>query len=550
MVSLYVIAKRFLNHWTALAISAVFFTQPLLFGHAFINPKDIPLMGFFTATIACGLVMADRISKPENKGTGEFSWKAAWSNRKRLSSKTMKTLLISAAVLVSLILLFFFTWDAVAAGTIRLVESLFQAPEGSLGARVIDRFVSQNQEIPLSSYQDKAVHQLRKGLIAAASGFGFLLAAITLWLSCSDVLKAIYLEYLAPALKTPKENLQGSFSNKGWIWISLTGIMLGLTTAIRVIGPAALALILIYFFTKDRRSWLISIIAVLLIACLVTYISWPYLWDAPLANFFRSVKEMSNFTWQGKILFEGQIFPSNALPRSFLPKLLFCQLTEPVIFLAILGLGLVTWMLIKRRIPLGNGLLILGWALLPIFYVVIAQPVIYDNGRQFFFLLPAIFILAGYGLDAIFSYIKKAGWKIVVIVLILLPGLIGIFQLHPYQYLYYNRFAGGLSGAYGRYELDYWGTTLREAAEFLNREAPPNARIAVMAAPHLLEAYTRDDLVITPLGEVEEAGWPTDFDYLVLFTRANGEINNTLHQQVIFRIIRDGVNLLTIEALD
>ncbi len=38
---------------------------------------------------------------------------------------------------------------------------------------------------------------------------------------------------------------------------------------------------------------------------------------------------------------------------------------------------------------------------------------------------------------------------------------------HPYYYLYYNQFVGGLKGAYGNYETDYYYHTMREGAEWL-----------------------------------------------------------------------------------
>jgi tetratricopeptide (TPR) repeat protein len=39
---------------------------------------------------------------------------------------------------------------------------------------------------------------------------------------------------------------------------------------------------------------------------------------------------------------------------------------------------------------------------------------------------------------------------------------------HPYYYLYYNQLAGGLKGAYGKYETDYYYHTMRSGAEWLS----------------------------------------------------------------------------------
>jgi hypothetical protein len=40
-------------------------------------------------------------------------------------------------------------------------------------------------------------------------------------------------------------------------------------------------------------------------------------------------------------------------------------------------------------------------------------------------------------------------------------------RLHPYEYTYFNRLAGGVAGAQGRYMLDYWGLSLKQASQAL-----------------------------------------------------------------------------------
>jgi len=65
-------------------------------------------------------------------------------------------------------------------------------------------------------------------------------------------------------------------------------------------------------------------------------------------------------------------------------------------------------------------------------------------------------------------------------------------RLHPYEYVYFNRIAGGVGAAQSRYMLDYWGLSFKQAAEALRiklaerGEAPPPGRkwkIAV-CGPH------------------------------------------------------------------
>ena len=41
---------------------------------------------------------------------------------------------------------------------------------------------------------------------------------------------------------------------------------------------------------------------------------------------------------------------------------------------------------------------------------------------------------------------------------------------HPHEYVYFNPLVGGLDGAFGNYETDYWGNSIRMASEWLAAE--------------------------------------------------------------------------------
>ena len=60
-IVLYLLARRWLTKFTALTVSLLFLFQPMLWGQAFINPKDIPFMTFFSASILIGLHMRDKL---------------------------------------------------------------------------------------------------------------------------------------------------------------------------------------------------------------------------------------------------------------------------------------------------------------------------------------------------------------------------------------------------------------------------------------------------------------------------------------------------------
>lgn len=60
---LYRLALRWVKPSAALAASALFSWQPLLWGHAFINPKDPPFLVFFLVSVCLGFELVDRLSE-------------------------------------------------------------------------------------------------------------------------------------------------------------------------------------------------------------------------------------------------------------------------------------------------------------------------------------------------------------------------------------------------------------------------------------------------------------------------------------------------------
>ena len=62
LASFYFLALRVVPRRYALMTTALVLTQPLLFGHAFINQKDTPFMALFLASVAAGMAAIDAAS--------------------------------------------------------------------------------------------------------------------------------------------------------------------------------------------------------------------------------------------------------------------------------------------------------------------------------------------------------------------------------------------------------------------------------------------------------------------------------------------------------
>jgi hypothetical protein len=74
---------------------------------------------------------------------------------------------------------------------------------------------------------------------------------------------------------------------------------------------------------------------------------------------------------------------------------------------------------------------------------------------------------------------------LVATLLAVLPGLLAIAHLHPFEDAYWNLLIGGLPGAHARklpQSGEYWATSYRQGIEWLNRNAPQHAALAVPIA--------------------------------------------------------------------
>ena len=394
---IYLFAKRWLSTWAAFGVALLFLSQPLLWGHAFMNPKDTPFMAFFLASIYLGFCMAD---------------------------------------------------------------------------------------VPVGS---------RRQII-------LILAA---------------------------------------------GIILGLTISIRAIGPLAGLFVLIYVLVKNRQKAIYSAIPYFLLAGVIAYLTWPYLWRAPLADYFKSVHYMSQFPFTKNVLFWGQRYEADKLPRSFSPTILALQLTEPLLILSLVGVVIMTssW---RRKENSEAMLLFLGWFVIPAIAIVISNSTLYDNARQLYFLFPPLFFAAGFALDFGFKYIKAASARTAILLIMILPGIYPAIRLHPYEYVYYNSFIRGTGGAYRKFEMDYWGTSIQDAMQYLDNHAPQGAGIYAYGPDPVVSQYARPDMKVLTSGDNPPQ---SSYDYAVILTRQNLDERNCKKAQTVYSIGRRGALFAIVKEL-
>ena len=495
----YQLAVRWMSRNAAFGATLLFITQPLFWGHAFINPKDIPLLSLFLLTVYLGMRMHDSIFGREADSVFE-SLSVTW---KGLPQRTRR--LLGAATifwLASIVLLF---------GGTPLIHQWFENAvraaangEPSLLPLIATRITRVEPEI----YVEKFFV-----LFLRARAFYFLLiTGILIWLYWRSFPFALrVLGMILPA-----------------------GLVLGLAVSIRIFGVWAGVLVAGYILWKSGwQAWLI-LTTYALVAILTMYLTWPYLWPNPIGHFLETVRIMAQHPWPGSVLFNGATYEANNLPSSYVPTFLAIQLTEPVWVLFLVGLAAAIYDLMKRRTESRELLtLTLAWFIVPLVTFVILRPTLYDNFRQSFFIVPPIFFTAGLAFDLI----RKPVLQGALIALVVLPGLLALVRLHPYEYVYYNQFIGGVKGAVDRFELDYWGTSYREAADEANRIAPPNANIWVDGPAHVFNTFARPDFHIYSPQEADRAD---HYDVVVTLARYNLEKTSFPEAKIVYSVRREG----------
>ena len=111
---------------------------------------------------------------------------------------------------------------------------------------------------------------------------------------------------------------------------------------------------------------------------------------------------------------------------------------------------------------------------------------LYNGLRHVLFVFPLLAVLAGISFAALFKPGTNRILKIAVggaAFLSAASTIVDMIQLHPYQYIYFNRtIAGGLKNAAQRYETDYWGMTYKEGIEWVIDNYRPETQEQIRVA--------------------------------------------------------------------
>jgi hypothetical protein len=328
------------------------------------------------------------------------------------------------------------------------------------------------------------------------------------------------------------------------------GLLFGGTQSCRLLGltlyPVFVLFDLHFFYHRAKHTisqWKNHLFEVVLALALVFMVSnflmiltWPYLG----ANYFNHFSELlgvaKNFSWNNTVLFMGKEILSTQLPWSYLP--VWFLVTTPLFILFFLA---ASFFVIQNKNT--NPLLILMGTAVAVNGIIywVLEPVLYDGLRHFMFLLPILAVIAALSAAEWFERSKRGLVFKIILGLCLLNGFTVAYhlvRLHPYEYIYFNEFTGGLKGSQGNFDNDYWGASFKEAVDWLekNEMKDPNKIVKVSGSGNPYQIF----YYFTP--NLKWVDNPQDADYYLSYTRDNKQ---TLVDpfKVIHVIQREGVPL-------
>ena len=491
MLSIYALVIRWVARGPALFAAILFATQPLFFGHAFINPKDMPFVAFFTLSMALGMWMIDKMSSrgfwiDSEKYRSPISLKGHigdfTSAVQKVGTGRIMLLLIAVSVGVTLTVEILITHNTLLPGLVSITRQAYSQTAPPVVNQIFASIASQSGELTPDSYVAKTT-----GLYYMWGRTAAALAFIPALIIAASILSPVFKKINPAALL---------------VVLTLAGGALGLATSVRLVGPLAGVLVSAIAIVRIRKGAAVPLVLYWIVASFIAYFAWPYLWGAPVNRLLESYQFMSNFEWEFPVLFRGILYAGNDLPPYFAPVIFSIQLTLPAIILGIAGI----FFAVRRSIKDGpfrvETIVIAAWLLIPLALVMIFLPALYDNARQFLFILPPLFLFGSLALAALWSAVRSGVVRSLAVAVILLPGIVGLIRLHPYQYIYYNELVGGVVGAYRNYELDYLTTSLDEALQVANDIAFSDAVIYVGGAVGLHVAYrARGPCNLRPVGK-------------------------------------------------
>lgn len=291
---------------------------------------------------------------------------------------------------------------------------------------------------------------------------------------------------------------------------------------------------------------------------LLAVVFWPFALQAPIDNPLAALTEFSKLGIRIRVLFEGENIFSDATAVTYALKWVLITI-PPAVILGFL-LCLVFGRSFLTRFKLLPSFILFFCFAFPLLYVMYKDSTLHDGWRHLIFLYPTLVILAALSWDMLWDKFqeKKA-------VLYTVLGLLVLLEINParyiamnssYPYTYFNMLVGGVNGAFGQYETDYWGVSVKQAIEEMDERGYFPENDTVMVISHFsfsLQKYIQNKYQgRVKTGYVKyPSRYSKDWDYGIFPTRyvnaGHLKSGNWPSSRSLFTIDADNIPLVSVE---
>lgn len=247
--------------------------------------------------------------------------------------------------------------------------------------------------------------------------------------------------------------------------------------------------------TKVLKSKLIILYFILSpLAALLVW--WPF-WKDPLGKLLQLPYFYSHNTINMPVLFMGKILHSAVNIPWYYPWV-YIFITTPlgILFSFLIGVIYSLYRILKKNEMYS---LLLIWLLVPLLRYFSPKVSAIDGMRHFMEIIYPLSVLAGVGFYAIYNYFnkftKQKNAGLIVFGIIIVTLVYNLVKFHPYQTSFYNVLIGGVKGADGKFDIDFWGAPQKDAIHWLNQNAPVKSYINIVMAQSSAAMYARSDLM-------------------------------------------------------
>lgn len=249
-------------------------------------------------------------------------------------------------------------------------------------------------------------------------------------------------------------------------------------------------------------KWAIHGILFGILAVIVFFIAWPWLWDDPVGkltvvfSFFRKVGFGMPVPYFGNMYLAGV-----NVPKEYPWVVLFMQSPVELIVFALLGVVYAVSVYIRKAkvVPL----LFVIWFIVGTTRFLIPGIIIYARIRHFIDAMPAFFILVGFGMSIVVSDLSRICSKKIALAVVVGGTIIHLaaisLRFFPYEANYYNFIIGDAKTVEAKKLFDFgFADSTREAVEFMNKDSKgETVYVYACGLAHMVRLYAKPNVKVT-----------------------------------------------------